>query len=202
LGNVLGGLTCIGVTFFVVYVAMRQQVVEAIAVTMFVCLVLAMLIPIPCTPREASRRMWCSNNMHNIVLALQNYHDVYGSFPPAYVADKNGKPNYVAVVGPRTMWPGETATKMADVKDGTSNTLLIVETYGTGIHWMEPLDLDAVQMSMAINPPRGSGISSMHPKVAQAAFVDGSVRALAEDTPLPVVRAMLTIDGGEKAGVP
>lgn len=34
----------------------------------------------------------CRYNLRNIALALQNYHDVYDSFPPAYIADANGKP--------------------------------------------------------------------------------------------------------------
>lgn len=33
----------------------------------------------------------CKNNLKMIGLALQHYHDHYGSFPPAYVADQNGK---------------------------------------------------------------------------------------------------------------
>ena len=38
--------------------------------------------------------MACSNNMKQIVLALQNYHDVYKSFPAAYIPDENGKPKH------------------------------------------------------------------------------------------------------------
>jgi hypothetical protein len=256
---VLFAIACVAAISYIAYHFTNEHVGAAIAVTVVVCLFIAMQLPYIYNPGHPSRRMSCQNNLHNLALALQNYHDVYGSFPPAYVADENGKPmhswrvlilpfieqkalyeayrfdepwdgpnnsklhgiklqlyscpsdpsvqsgietNYVAVVGPRTMWPGEKATKMSDIKDGTSNTLLIVETHGTGIHWMEPLDLDAVQMSMAINPAGRTGIASMHPTVAQGAFVDGSVRALAEDTALPVVRAMLTIDGGEKVEAP
>ena len=32
------------------------------------------------------------NNLKQIGLALQNYRDAYGYFPPAYVADENGRP--------------------------------------------------------------------------------------------------------------
>lgn len=39
-----------------------------------------------------SRRSACANNLKQIGIALHLYHDVYGSYPPAFVADKNGRP--------------------------------------------------------------------------------------------------------------
>jgi prepilin-type processing-associated H-X9-DG protein len=43
-------------------------------------------------PREAVRRSNCVNNLMQIGIALQNYHDTYKSFPPAYFADADGTP--------------------------------------------------------------------------------------------------------------
>jgi prepilin-type processing-associated H-X9-DG protein len=42
--------------------------------------------------REPGPRAQCFNNLKNVVLALQNYESRYGVFPPAYVADANGRP--------------------------------------------------------------------------------------------------------------
>jgi hypothetical protein len=44
------------------------------------------------SPREASRRAQSGNSLKQIGLALLGYHQKYGSFPPAYIADANGKP--------------------------------------------------------------------------------------------------------------
>lgn len=42
--------------------------------------------------REAARQSQCQGNLNQISMAFYNYHDAYGSFPPAYVADASGKP--------------------------------------------------------------------------------------------------------------
>lgn len=54
----------------------------------------ALLLPAVQAAREAARRAQCTNNLKTIGLAMQNYADVYGAFPPAYLADENGKPKH------------------------------------------------------------------------------------------------------------
>lgn len=63
-------------------------------VVLFVCggVLVALLLPAVQAAREAARRTQCTNNMRQIALAFHNYHDTYGTFPPAYIADENGKP--------------------------------------------------------------------------------------------------------------
>lgn len=36
--------------------------------------------------------MQCANNLKQIAIALHNYHDVFKSFPPAYISDDDGRP--------------------------------------------------------------------------------------------------------------
>jgi len=62
-----------------------------------VVLVLAMalfvLLTLPAVDGgEAPPRACCANNLKQIGLALHNYHSDYGCFPPAYIADENGRP--------------------------------------------------------------------------------------------------------------
>jgi type II secretory pathway pseudopilin PulG len=60
----------------------------------FVCggILLALLLPAVQAAREAARRSQCNNNLKQIGLALQTYADINKAFPPAYVADENGRP--------------------------------------------------------------------------------------------------------------
>ncbi|MCI0360578.1 MAG: DUF1559 domain-containing protein [Planctomycetaceae bacterium] len=52
----------------------------------------ALLIPAVGAARQAARRSQSSNNMKQLGLAMHNYHDVHGCFPPAVVTDANGNP--------------------------------------------------------------------------------------------------------------
>lgn len=51
----------------------------------------AVLIPAVVAARGAAQRTQATNNMKQIMLALHNYHDVYGHFPPPVVMGPDGK---------------------------------------------------------------------------------------------------------------
>ncbi len=50
------------------------------------------LMPAIRSAREAARRSQCVNNLKQIGLALQNYHESNGCLPPAAITDKVGRP--------------------------------------------------------------------------------------------------------------
>jgi prepilin-type processing-associated H-X9-DG protein len=49
----------------------------------------ALLLPAVQMARESARRMQCTNHLRQFGLALHNYHDVMGKFPPAAAWDGN-----------------------------------------------------------------------------------------------------------------
>ena len=231
----------------------------------FGLLVFLLLPSVECA-REAARRSQCTCNLKQIGLALFNYADKYGSFPPAYTVNATGRPlhswrvlllpfmeqgelykqlrmdepwdsahnlrvftspgtagplagpscfrcasdllspdagspsetNYVAIVGPRTIFPGAKSVRQSDITDGTSNTIAVVETYGLGIRWYEPRDLRAEEMSFQVNDPDLVSIASRHPGGANVGLADGSVRFFSEKRAPRIVEAMTTISGKEE----
>jgi hypothetical protein len=111
--------------------------------------------------------------------------------------------SYVVVTGPKTMWPGAKTTKMSDLKDGAANTIMLVEVHNSGIHWMEPRDLDIAQMSLVINSPAVPSISSGHSGgFAHVVMASGQTKKLKDNTSPKALTAALTIAGGEKERLP
>ncbi len=184
-------------------------------------------------------------------MAVANYHEQHGHFPPPYIADANGRPmhswrvlilpfleqgelyaqydmsepwdgpnnrklaarmpqiyafhgdyqpgltttNYLAVVGPETVWSTRERRSFKNIIDRPGATILIAENRGLEVHWMEPRDLSFADMSFEVNSPAGVSSKYTDPAVA---MLDGSLHRLRKELPPATLKAMLTANGGEK----
>jgi prepilin-type processing-associated H-X9-DG protein len=134
------------------------------------------------------------NGPHNSLLAKE--------MPPVFrcpsdAANDGMTTDYVAIVGPETMWQADRGARFDEFKDGTSNTLAVVEAAGAKINWMAPRDLPFAAVAKGINPKQGVGISSQHPGRAIAVFADGHTQLLQDALPVESLKALCTKAGGE-----
>lgn len=220
---------------------------------------LATALPAVFAARQAARRAQAANNLRQILLAMHNYHDTYGGFPPAYSVDKDGKPllswrvlilpfleqgplydqfhldepwdsehniklmakmpaiyrspadedgestktpyqgisDDGAILAPPGMDELEKAERrvgrgMERVLDGTSNTVLILETNTeNGVDWTSPEDFGGVEMGLK------ERLLGTWPSGFQVGMADGSVHFLHEAFGKDVLIQMFKMsDGG------
>jgi prepilin-type N-terminal cleavage/methylation domain-containing protein len=66
------------------------SLIELLVVLSILAILISFLAPARRTSREASRRSECKNHLKQIGIALHNYAETYGGFPPAYTVDADG----------------------------------------------------------------------------------------------------------------
>ena len=101
--------------------------------------------------------------------------------------------DYLAVVGEQTAWPENGGIRCDDIRDGLSNTILLVESIDTDIHWSEPRDLRFDEMSFVVNDASRIEINGPFQDAVNVLLADGSVSTLFADITPDDVRALLTI---------
>jgi len=126
---------------------------------------------------------------HNKKL-LENMPEVFAS------PNRDGKPGttrYLVPTGAGTMFPAAAAgTKLADVADGLTNTILVVEAEpAKAVPWTKPEEL-------TVNAEKPlTGLTHAEAEGFAVAFADGHVSWMPRDVAADVLKALFTPAGGE-----
>jgi hypothetical protein len=219
----------------------------AVTTPMAAFVVLPMRMSAQHSAMGAAQHAHSVNNMKQIGLAMHNYHDARRIFPPAFKADKDGKPllswrvlvlpnidedelynqfhlnepwdsehnkklidkmpniykaptskagagktNYLTVRGEKTIYSGSKGFRIADIADGTSNTIMVVEASDEkAVPWTKPDDFEYDEKDPI------KGLVGLQPNEFLALFADGAVRTLPKSIDPKVLKALFTRDGGE-----
>ena len=129
-----------------------------------------------------------------------------------YLKQGRGPCQYGGIYGERITSPNnppkgamlyDRSISIADIRDGTSNTLIVAEDcdFADG-QWINGLNV--YDQAFAINqaPSYENDIRSKHPGGANGVFCDGSVHFLTESMDLKVLAAICTRAGGEVTQTP
>jgi hypothetical protein len=103
-----------------------------------------------------------------------------------------GMATYLAVCGEGLAFDGEKGREIAEFRDGTSNTILVVEANDDhAVTWTKPDDWQYDETDPM------AGLGKAHAGGFEVGFADGSVQMLSKELSPEVFHQLLTIDGGE-----
>lgn len=105
--------------------------------------------------------------------------------------------SYVMLVGPNAFGNNTTCRKLDDIRDGSGKTIMLAEMSHSGILWTGPRDLNVEEMSYKLNDPEKIGMRSEHFGGLHIGLGDSSVRWISDSTDPELLKAMITINGGE-----
>jgi hypothetical protein len=102
--------------------------------------------------------------------------------------------HYLAPVGPETAFPDDAATRFRELKDGSSNTILVVEDQQHFVPWTAPHD---VSVDDCISHLKSHSKHDAHTGGQHNLIADGTVRFITSNISEETLRCLLTINDGK-----
>jgi prepilin-type processing-associated H-X9-DG protein len=100
-------------------------------------------------------------------------------------------PNYVAVVGPGTMWRSNGSVKSSELPCGGAQTVALLEMHHPVEHWAKPFAPTVEEALARMKTKEGREFLRYHRGQMHVLFADGSVRTFLADMPDDVWQAIL-----------
>jgi prepilin-type N-terminal cleavage/methylation domain-containing protein len=127
--------------------------VELLVVIAIIGILVALLLPAIQAARESARKTQCINQIHQLTLALQNFHDAKGGFPPGVLNDKGELFTY-----PRITWMMHTFPYLEEGTLFGAFNMKATKGCAEGV-WLDPANYPAVNKSVAglLCPSDGEG---------------------------------------------
>lgn len=124
------------------------------------------------------------------------YQTAIPAFKCPYDLTATPSTTHLTIVTPDSVLRPVQSCKIADITDGLSHTLMIVEVIQQkAVHWMAPVDLDELMLRSKDATKKKSHSGDRH-----ALFVDGSARFLSDKMPYEQLHALSTVNCGEIVG--
>jgi len=130
---------------------------------------------------------WDSEHNRPLANRMPNIYDA-----PKSTVSGGGRTNYLGVAGASGIFADAQGTRMAQIRDGLSNTVMVVEAADTqAVFWTKPGDFDYQRE----NPI--ARLVDLQDGRFLAAFGDGSVQYLDKSIGAGALKKLCTRDGGE-----
>ena len=104
---------------------------------------------------------------------------------------------YIGIIGDGLIWKNDgEETRLLDVSDGISNTIMLVEAHQHRVHWMSPNDLQYERLIQLLKNSDFEFTKGTHTGGCNIARGDGSVSFLRNSTPPDILISALLINDG------